>query len=338
MDGYALNDGARCGVENMALDQHLLETATQQPCVLLRVYRWSQPTLSLGYFQPYVQRLTHSASSQLPVVRRATGGGAIVHHYDWTYCVAMPQSLASSLGGGRSKGVNSIGAAQPLYDHVHAAVVRWLIDHGIEAQLWNQNIDSLYRGNTCQANTSQGNANRTNANPISANPISANPISASDENQNSSSRFLCFERRSCGDVIYGPHKVLGSAQRRSAGGVLQHGSLLLATSPYAPSLAGLSPSLPEHPSPPNSPTHPLEPLLADRRNREQARLELTSQSALCLPNSSPDQRDFFQCLVTAVSEACGVDLQKVGDLAETPCRWNWPTPTRFADDDWTHRL
>ena len=115
MDGYALNDGARSGVENMALDQHLLETAAEQQCVLLRVYRWSQPTLSLGYFQPYVQRLTHSASSELPVVRRATGGGAIVHHYDWTYCVAVPKNLASSLSGTTAARATSIGAAQPLY-------------------------------------------------------------------------------------------------------------------------------------------------------------------------------------------------------------------------------
>ncbi|MEZ6075112.1 MAG: hypothetical protein R3C56_05395 [Pirellulaceae bacterium] len=77
MDGYALNDIPRSGVENMALDQRLLEVAAAEQCVLLRVYRWSEPTLSLGYFQPYVQRLTHSHSSDLPVVRRATGGGAL---------------------------------------------------------------------------------------------------------------------------------------------------------------------------------------------------------------------------------------------------------------------
>ncbi len=51
--------------------------------------------------------------------------------------------------------------------------------------------------------------------------------------------FLCFERRSLGDVVVQGVKVAGSAQRRSRGAVLQHGSVLLARSPAAPELAGL---------------------------------------------------------------------------------------------------
>jgi len=39
--------------------------------------------------------------------------------------------------------------------------------------------------------------------------------------------FLCFERRSSMDVVVNGKKVLGSAQRRTAGAVLQHGSLQL---------------------------------------------------------------------------------------------------------------
>ncbi len=304
MDGYALNDGARGGVENMALDQHLLETAAEQSCVYLRVYRWSQPTLSLGYFQPYVQRLTHSASSELPVVRRATGGGAIVHHYDWTYCIAVPQSLACRLSDHNAARATNIGAAQPLYDRVHEGVVEWLSEHGIAAQQWNQ---------SCEA-PSPATADR-------------------------SRRFLCFERRSCGDVVYGQHKVLGSAQRRSAGAVLQHGSLLLATSPYAPSLHGLSPNVQS----PNlaSSTESSLPKPAKDFAGDAARLsplELTSQSVLCLPNSQPGQSDFFQRLVSIVSQTCGVELKTIRDFAETPCCWQWPRDTRYADNDWTHRI
>jgi lipoate-protein ligase A len=54
-----------------------------------------------------------------------------------------------------------------------------------------------------------------------------------------SSPFLCFQRRSPGDVLVGAVKVAGSAQRRSHSAVLQHGSLLLARSPAAPELPGL---------------------------------------------------------------------------------------------------
>ena len=52
--------------------------------------------------------------------------------------------------------------------------------------------------------------------------------------------FLCFQRRSVGDLLVGEHKVCGSAQRRRKGAILQHGSLLLAASPHAPELPGLA--------------------------------------------------------------------------------------------------
>ncbi len=56
--------------------------------------------------------------------------------------------------------------------------------------------------------------------------------------------FLCFHRRSEGDVVVGKDKLMGSAQRRSKAAILQHGSLLLAKSDFAPSLLGLAELLP----------------------------------------------------------------------------------------------
>jgi lipoate-protein ligase A len=50
---------------------------------------------------------------------------------------------------------------------------------------------------------------------------------------------LCFEDSSPEDVITDGVKIVGSAQRRREGAVLQHGSLLLARAPLAPELAGL---------------------------------------------------------------------------------------------------
>src|SRR5262249_548713 len=40
------------------------------------------------------------------------------------------------------------------------------------------------------------------------------------------------------DVMIGPHKIAGSAQRRQRGALLQHGAILLARSPHAPALPG----------------------------------------------------------------------------------------------------
>ncbi|MHC4403932.1 MAG: hypothetical protein ACYTG0_30100, partial [Planctomycetota bacterium] len=52
--------------------------------------------------------------------------------------------------------------------------------------------------------------------------------------------FLCFQRRAAGDVLVGPAKIAGSAQRRGAGAILQHGSVLIRRSPAARELDGLS--------------------------------------------------------------------------------------------------
>jgi len=51
--------------------------------------------------------------------------------------------------------------------------------------------------------------------------------------------FLCFLREDPHDLVIDGHKVLGSAQRRRKGAVLQHGSLLLRESEFAPGLPGL---------------------------------------------------------------------------------------------------
>jgi lipoate-protein ligase A len=51
--------------------------------------------------------------------------------------------------------------------------------------------------------------------------------------------FLCFQRRGVGDVLVQGFKVVGSAQRRRRGAILQHGSILLATSAAAPELPGM---------------------------------------------------------------------------------------------------
>lgn len=52
--------------------------------------------------------------------------------------------------------------------------------------------------------------------------------------------FLCFSRGDERDIVIGSHKIVGSAQRRRQGAVLQHGSILLSQSPQAPEFPGIS--------------------------------------------------------------------------------------------------
>lgn len=177
------------GTWNMALDEALLESAGragQGGC--LRFYSWNEPTVSLGYFQHYADRDTHAASRRCPLVRRSTGGGAIVHDWELTYSftAAVP--------------THAHGDLTAFYETFHAALVEELAQHGVIAELCR---DPPRR------------------------PRGQEP-------------FLCFQRRTEGDVLVGEAKIAGSAQRRHRGVLLQHGSVLLQRSLAAPELAGIA--------------------------------------------------------------------------------------------------
>jgi lipoyl(octanoyl) transferase len=200
-------DPPRSGEENMRLDEALLEQAEHDPGIRVRLYRWQQPTLSLGHFQSIddldkdaaIERSgNREALRSLPWVRRKTGGGAILHDHEWTYCMVLPNRL----GGERSEGK---GHNDRLYRSVHLAVRDGLQRLGISAALSEQ----------CSC------ANRMDSDGAVKEP------------------FLCFQRRTPVDLLVGEHKVLGSAQRRNRYGLLQHGSLLLSASARFPSLRGL---------------------------------------------------------------------------------------------------
>jgi lipoate-protein ligase A len=73
------------GPTQMAADEALLEQVIETGRPALRFYNWEPATLSLGYFQSFAERLPG-----LPVVRRMTGGGAIVHDRELTYALGLP--------------------------------------------------------------------------------------------------------------------------------------------------------------------------------------------------------------------------------------------------------
>jgi lipoate-protein ligase A len=85
---FSVADGPR----NMAADEVMLEAAIAGTASL-RFYTWDPPTVSLGYFQKHEERLRNPQLARLPFVRRATGGGAIVHDHDLTYAIALPAAL-----------------------------------------------------------------------------------------------------------------------------------------------------------------------------------------------------------------------------------------------------
>jgi len=57
---------------------------------VLRLYSWSEPAASFGYFQKYAE--LEPLTQLRPLVRRPTGGGLVPHDNDWTYSLVFPTS------------------------------------------------------------------------------------------------------------------------------------------------------------------------------------------------------------------------------------------------------
>lgn len=75
----------------MALDELLLARAEAKPTApVLRLYSFDDPTLTLGFHQNLERTIDIEAArrSSIDIVRRFTGGRALLHDGELTYCVA----------------------------------------------------------------------------------------------------------------------------------------------------------------------------------------------------------------------------------------------------------
>ena len=93
----------------MALDEVLLEGAILGEASL-RFYQWREPTVSLGYFQPYAAA---AGLAGLPLVRRPTGGDLLVHHHELTYTLALA-ALAARIASALSLAALAVRIASAL--------------------------------------------------------------------------------------------------------------------------------------------------------------------------------------------------------------------------------
>lgn len=171
----------------MARDEALLEACKTGFQPTLRFYAWAPATISLGYFQEYAAyaQLEHPAGA-LPVVRRTTGGGAILHDMEVTYALVLPIDHPLV----RDK-------PNDLYVIAHRAIIS-AVGHGAQ-------MIRCYELPPCGESGQRG-------------------------------PFFCFARRHALDVLVpdpkgigGYSKLAGSAQRRTQGAILQHGSIILDT-------------------------------------------------------------------------------------------------------------
>jgi lipoyl(octanoyl) transferase len=96
-----LLSGPATGAWNMAVDEALLQAiAAGSGIPTLRFYGWAPPCLSLGYFQPFdVVDVAACRARGVDIVRRPTGGRAILHDRELTYSVTLPASLLGEARG-----------------------------------------------------------------------------------------------------------------------------------------------------------------------------------------------------------------------------------------------
>jgi lipoate-protein ligase A len=118
--------GADDAAQNMAVDEAILESyagEARPPAPTLRLYSWSPAAVSLGRSQP-AQRIDAARLRReaIDLVRRPTGGGAVLHDHERTYAVIASLTQAPFDAG-----------VVATYRAIAAALVRGLRSLGLAA-------------------------------------------------------------------------------------------------------------------------------------------------------------------------------------------------------------
>jgi lipoate-protein ligase A len=158
----------------MARDEALMDRARRTGEAVFSVYAWSTPTLSLGRNQVAKGRYDLDAISRagVDIVRRPTGGRALLHHREVTYSVTAPAPADASL--------------HDSYERINRILIDGLKRIGVDVRESH----------------------------------SAAPTPQPGE-------LPCFAEPANGELVTDEGKLVGSAQVREDGALLQHGSILI---------------------------------------------------------------------------------------------------------------
>ncbi|MBI5964836.1 MAG: lipoate--protein ligase family protein [Chloroflexi bacterium] len=179
------------GAWNMAVDESILEHIYRgESMPTLRLYSWNPPCLSLGHAQSFADVDMERVNAHgWEVVRRVTGGRAILHTDELTYSVTG-SAEEPVLAGGVLESYNRLAQALMFAMRELGLPVEIKEDAGLTFGVTSQNQSSHAGSVTYQ-----------------------NPV--------------CFEVPSTYEITVDGKKLIGSAQARKKEGVLQHGSLPL---------------------------------------------------------------------------------------------------------------
>ena len=174
------------GALNMSVDEALVESVRAGAPPTLRFYGWSPPALSLGRNQPARGQYDSGALRRMgiDVVRRPTGGRAVLHDAELTYSVVVPDRM--------------LGSARLAFERINVVLASGLASLGAAVSV----------------------ASATGA------PL---PVP---------STVPCFAQPVPGELLAAGRKLVGSAQVRIRGVLLQHGSIPLRRSPHVEAVFG----------------------------------------------------------------------------------------------------
>ncbi len=253
-------DGAR----NMAIDE-AISRAVQANLVppTLRFFGWQPACLSLGQAQPGgdVDQAACRAAG-VDVVRRPTGGRAILHTDELTYSVIAPE-----------REPRVAGSLVESYRRLSEGLLAGLLSMGVPTQ----------------------------------------QVERPDQRDQGNQGPVCFEVPSNYEIVFGGKKLVGSAQMRKSGVVLQHGAI-----PLRGDIARISLYLTQHPDP--------------ERVRQRA---ITVEGAI---GRVVEFEAAAQFMGQGFAHALNLQLEP-GEL--TPQEKDWTEELRrekYAADEWTYRL
>jgi len=193
MEWRLIKDSYHTGFVNMAIDEAIM-IAHREGLVppTIRFYQWSPPAVSLGYFQNLEEEIDVDVCKNMAIdiVRRPTGGKAVLHDKELTYSFVIRESHPL---------VND--SILETYKKFSGGMIRGLSYLGIEAEL---------------VPLREKLKNETLLNKEEKSEIRYSDI-----------KSICFSVPSQYEVQVGGKKIVGSAQVRKREIVLQHGSLLI---------------------------------------------------------------------------------------------------------------
>jgi lipoate-protein ligase A len=260
----------RSGAENMALDEAILEAVIDGSAPpTFRLYAWNPPCLSLGYAQPITdvdhEHLQHQGWD---LVRRSTGGRAILHTDELTYAVIAKETNPILSGG-----------VLESYRKLSQGLVHGLSLLGLS--------------------------------------IEVQPDHPLPENERTNP--VCFQVPSAYEITANGKKLIGSAQVRRRGGVLQHGSI-----PLSGDIARICQVL----------------QFANESTREDSALHLRERAATLADLSGREitWHQAGEALIDGMKTALTIHFETDTPTEAEQTRAEELSRTRFSHPSWTYRL